>query len=253
MDNSTYDSEQISRWLDGEMTGDEKTSFEKTLADDQQLQSEVNTLRVAREAIRSYGLQQKVAAVHEEMMKEMQVPMRMISSRRRIIRYTISVAASILLIFIGITAYNFFSLSPARLYAQQYTSYELPTTRGGESSAPIEKLYKEKNYRAVIEGTSQLSKNSIEENFLAGASYLEVNNPGAAITLFQEVINKNRQTGESQYQEQAEYYLALAYLKNKNYEKAVKLMQAIHNNPNHSYHEKFSKTFIRKVKMLSWR
>jgi len=30
-------------------------------------------------------------------------------------------------------------------------------------------------------------------------------------------------------------------------------MNAIHENPLHIYHEKFTKGFIRKVKMLSWR
>jgi len=253
MDNSTYNNGQILKWLDGEMTGEEKTSFEKALSADQQLQAEVESLQVARKAIRSYGLKRQVAGVHEEMMKELQTPVKLISSRRRIIRYTISIAASILLVFVGITAYNFFSLSPERLYGQQFNSYELIITRGEEGLTTIEKFYKDKNYRAVIEATNQVSKNSVEENFLSGMSYLEVGNPGGAIAPFREVINRDKATGGTSYLDQAEYDLSLAYLKNKDYDKAIGLMQTIHDNPGHSYHEKFTKSFIRKVKMLSWR
>lgn len=252
MDNSTYNSEQILKWLDGEMTGEEKTSFEQALASNPQLKAEVESLQMAKNAIRSYGLKENVAAIHSEMMQEMQAPIRMISNRRRIIRYTISVAASILLIFIGITAYNFFSLSADKLYNQQFQSYELSTVRGTESFTPIEKLYQQKDYKAVTQAEKQLQSKTTEENFLTGMSYMELNDLNSAIPEFETVIN-DRTTSETSYRERAEYYLALAYLKAKNYKKAIEQMESIRNDPHHIYHDKFSNSFIRKVKMLSWR
>src|SRR5258705_1564540 len=177
-----------------------------------------------------------------------------ISKILRIIRYGIPVAASVLLVFVCIEGYNFYRLSPGRLFAENYTIYELTTTGGNNDSSEtkIEKAYKEKKYGGVID-LSTRSVLSIKDVFLTGMSYLETNDLSKAISNFQVVIADIKDDKSSVLKDAAEYYLALAYLKNNDYDQAIELMNAIHDNSFHLYKEKFSRKYINKVKRLKWR
>jgi hypothetical protein len=46
---------------------------------------------------------------------------------RRIVRYSVAVAASVLLIVVCIVVYNFYQLSSDGLFAENYTAYKLTT------------------------------------------------------------------------------------------------------------------------------
>jgi tetratricopeptide (TPR) repeat protein len=254
MDNSTPDmNELLVRYLDGELSGSEKEDLEQRLATDEALQEGLESLKITREAVRGYGLKQQVANAHEQMMEKFQAPVRRISSTRRIIRYSIAVAASVLLVFTGIEAYILFTLSPNKLFSENYHSYELSTTRSGNGAEPkaTEKAYKDKKYNDVI----TLSENSqdIEETFLAAMSYLELKNIPGAIEKFKKVIAQNEAAGTGQFRDEAEYYLVLAYISNKDYDPALELMKKIRNDPGHLYYEKISGKLVRNVKMLRWR
>ncbi|HEV8270899.1 MAG TPA: tetratricopeptide repeat protein [Chitinophagaceae bacterium] len=183
-----------------------------------------------------------------------EVTAKKISKLRGIIRYSVAVAASILLIFVCIEGYKFYRLSPGRLFAENYTAYELTTTRGENDSteSKIEKAYREKNYIEVI----NINKNSVlsvKDIFLTGMSYLEANELSKAISSYQVVIADVKDDKTSALKEAAEYYLALAYLKNNDYDQAIELMNIIHNNTSHLYTKKFSRKYINRVKRLKWR
>lgn len=176
------------------------------------------------------------------------------SERRRIVRYSVAVTASALLIFVCIEAYNFYRLSPGRLFTENYTAYELTTTRVGNDSteSKIEKAYREKNYGEVI----KINKNSVlsvKDIFLTGMSYLETNDLSKAISSYQVVIADVKDDKNSTLKDTAEYYLALAYLKNNDYDQAIELMSTIHDNSLHLYTKKFSIKYIKRVKRLKWR
>src|SRR5215203_454032 len=178
-----------------------------------------------------------------------------ISKVRRIVRYTVAVAASILLIFVCIVGFNFYRLSPGRLFAENYTTYELTTSSDGNNSveSKIEKAYREKNYAEVIKLNAN-SVLSVKDIFLTAISFLETDDPSRAITNFQVVIADVKADKEdSVLKDATEYYLALAYLKNNDYDQAIELMNTIHDNSSHLYRKKFSLKYIRRVKRLKWR
>jgi predicted negative regulator of RcsB-dependent stress response len=256
MDNSTLYDEQLMRYVDGEMSDTEKAEFEKRLVSDRSLQESVENLLLSKEAVRSYGIKEKVAGIHQQMMKELktETPVKSISSFRRIIRYSVGVAASILLIFIGIEGYNFYNLSSDRLFTENYTSYDLITTRDGEdiNETKIEKAYRNKDYNQVIKlnGNSILTQKDI---FLTGMAYLETGDAARAASSFQVALIDMKEDENSVLKDAAEYYLALAYLKNRDYDQAIDMMNAIHNNPSHLYKDKFSGKYINRVKWLKWR
>jgi hypothetical protein len=54
-----------------------------------------------------------------------EVTMEKSNKARRIIRYVVAVAASVLLIFVCIVGFNFYRLSSERLFAENYSAYEL--------------------------------------------------------------------------------------------------------------------------------
>lgn len=254
MNNSTHNtSELLVQYLDGELTGSEKDNLEKQLQADASLKAELESLQLAREAVRSYGLKEQVAGVHRQMMDELQTPVVKINSTRRIFRFTMAVAASVLLVFLSITAYNFFTLSPNKLFADNYHSFELSTVRDGNTTETlIEKAYKEKNYNEVVSLGSKI--NGIEEvSFLTAMSYLELNNNAKAIESFKEALVLNPGVKPSLWKDESEYYLALTYIRNKDYDLALDLLNKIQVDPIHLYHNKITNKLIRKVKMLKWR
>ena len=254
MDNSTHDSsELLIRFLDGELTANEKADVERRLEKDLLLQEELENLRLARKAVKFYGLNQKVAGIHRQMMKEIKpvVPVKQINSTRRIIRYSIAITASLLIIFLGIEAYNFFTLSPDKVFAANYQSYELRAFRNnGTEPSAIENAYREKKYKKVIALQEQYNSIPIRETFLAAMSNVELGDNDMAIVLFRKVIAEMSNTTTNLLKDDAEYYLALTYLRNKEYNSSLELFQKINADPNHLYYEKVTRKLLRQVKRL---
>jgi len=180
-----------------------------------------------------------------------EITIKKISKAKRIVRYSVAVAASLLLIFVCIEGYNFYSLSAERLFAEKYSGYHWMTT-DGTTESEIEKAYKEEKYTEVI-NLNRHSVLSIKDVFLTGMSYLETNDLSKAISSYQVVIADMKGNKNLMLKDAAEYYLALAYLKNNDYDQAIELMTTIHDNPSHSYTKKFSIKYIKRVKRLKWR
>jgi predicted negative regulator of RcsB-dependent stress response len=177
-----------------------------------------------------------------------------ISKVRRIVRYSVAITASVLLIFVCIEGFKFYRLSPDRLFTENYTSYELPTTRveNDSTESGIVTAYRERNFTEVI-NINRNSVLSIKDIFLTGMSYLETNDLSKAISSYQLVIADVKDDKNPELKDEAEYYLALAYLKNSDYDQAIELMNTIHDNASHLYTKKFSHKYIRRVKRLKWR
>jgi len=177
-----------------------------------------------------------------------------INKVRRIVRYSVAVAASVLLIVACIVVYNFYRLSSDRLFAEKYSAFESTTIRivNDSTESKIEKAYREKNYAEVIKlnATSVLS---VKDIFLTAMSFLEINDPSRAISNFQIVIADVKDDKNSALKDTTEYYLALAYLKNNDYDQAIELMNTIRDNSLHQYKSKFSRKYINKIKRLKWR
>jgi tetratricopeptide (TPR) repeat protein len=255
MDNSTPDMpEKLVLYLDGELSGSEKNMLEQQLAADKSLQGELESLKSTREAIKLYGLKQKVAFVHGQMMGELQAPVKKISSVRRMVRYSIAIAASLLLLIGGYWAYNFFTLSPDKVFASNYRSYELVTVRDGGTNeiSAIEESYKEKKYAEVV-GITFDRPFTTKELFLRAMSYSELADNLKAIDEYKKVIALNEGAGASAFRQQAEYCLALCYIRTEDYDLALDILNKIHDAPDHLYKEKVSNKLIRQVKLLKWR
>jgi hypothetical protein len=255
MNNSTKRQEMLMRYLDDEMNEGEKRDFEELLAADALLRAELENLQLASAAVKSFGLKQQVAGVHNEMMKELNIAtVRIMGKFRRILRYGVAAAAGLLLIAGAYLAYLFFSLSPEKLYSKKYMAYEPAALRdtGVREESAIEKAYREKDFAGVIR-LNAASVPRAKDIFLTGISYLETGDASRAAASFQNALAAIEKNGPAGLKDETEYYMALAHLKNRDYDQAIELMVAIHDNPSHTYREKFTRKFIREVKMLKWK
>lgn len=254
MDNSTPGmSGKLVDYLDGKLEPAEKQQIEKFLETDKDLRNELEGLEAAREAVKQYGLQQKVASVHQQMMNENKAPVRSIASTKRKIRYAIAVAASILLIVAGYFGYSFYSLSSEKVYTANYRSYDLTGVRDGNTEeSAIETAYRAKKYTEVL--TFNFDRPfTIKESFLRGMAFAETGDNSNAILSFKKVLEDNNTAHSNIFRHEAEFYLALTYVRNKDFDFALELFKNIKSNPEHLYKDRVTSKLIRQVRMLKWR
>lgn len=255
MDNSTHNmSEKLVQYLDGDMTGSEQNAMTMQLQADGELKGQYESLLVTREAVKLYGLKEQVAAVHRQVMEELKAPVRKISQARRVIRYSIAVAASVILVAAGIWGYNFYTLSSNKVFASNYSSYELGTIRGQqEQASAIEKAYRAKDYKQVTALYSSNAAAPVQDEFLAAMSFVEIQDNVKAIQAFKKVQMDNEAAKTELFKDETDYYLALTYIRNGDYDFALDLLRKIRDDQQHTYHEKISAKLIRQVKLLKWR
>lgn len=251
MDNAAPDI--LVRYLDGELSGEEKQRLEQQLSQDAAMQEQLDSLRSTREAVRLYGLKQKISGIHVEMMEELQPgvkKMQPVNARKKFIRYSIGIAASLLLLIGGYMIFNQREPSPEKLFASNYRTYELVTMRGNAAETKVEKAYQAKNYTEVLRIHDAGEDHTPMGEFLCGAAALETKDLPKAIKCFNEVLDASRETGVPLLKDEAEYYLSLTYIRNQDYEEALVLLNTIQNDPAHKYNDKVDDKLINQVERL---
>jgi tetratricopeptide (TPR) repeat protein len=248
--NFTNNDELLMAYLDSEMTESQKSNFESQLAADPELMLRLNNLLYAREAIHQYGIKQQVAVLHAEMMQQLQPPVRSISPLKKIYRLTAVAAAAILLFVTGYWFLHNQPVSAETIYSDNYTVYEMPITRGGTELSAMEDAYQNKNFALVLTLANKTVVMEPSGLFLAGAAAMEIKEFDKAITNFNSLLQNNKSTNSVSYNDEAEYYLALAYLKKDNYKEAFHLFAKINANKEHTFHAKATDKLLAKIKKL---
>lgn len=242
-----HDNDEIlMRYLDGEMDQTEKQMFESQLQKDTALRQRLERLQIAIASVQQYATAEKVRSIHSEMVQELSsvhkegkvVPM------KGLVKYSLAIAASVIIILVGVNVFTSSQPSPGKLYNEAFVDYDASAVRGNENQTEVSKLYQDHNYTSVVEKANAQNL-SQKDSLLVGLSYLKSNRLSEAINWFKAISMQNPT------RQDAEFYLAMTYLKNKSYNEALVLMEQIHSNPNHVYHNQFSGDFINKVKKLS--
>jgi hypothetical protein len=240
--------EILMRYIDNEMSETEKEDFEKNLTSDPALRQQLERLLMAKDAVRYYGLAQSVEAVRNEWEGRVAsgAPGAKIIPIKTYVRY-IFAAACLIILIIGITTvYRYFSVSTDRIYQQTYIAYTPGTPRSeAGSSRPIEEAYRQKKFTEVIRLSEGAPLNA-RERLLLGLSYLETGNPAAAIKEFGTI----RSGADPTYIQDAEFYQALAFVKNKEAAKSLPLFEKIFRDKNHLYHQRVTEETISDVKKV---
>lgn len=234
-------------YLDGVLEGPALAAFEAKLEEDSHLRAEAEKLKKVRDAVKRYGLRQKVSTIRAEMRSdERAVP----SAKLRVIRGGRWWVAAAVLLVVAVGLYQYYSITAGGLYEQMYQPYAAPATRGQGTANEIEKAYREKEYELVLAEVDHLSSPGVQDYFYAGNAALQLDNYGKAIVDFEKILEIDRRNGSHTFEEAAEYYLAVSYLAAGRVRDALPLFERIHSNPRHSYHDNVGRWRLQQLRWL---
>jgi tetratricopeptide (TPR) repeat protein len=246
MDNSSQHTETIIKYLDRELTGADLKAFEQLLSQDNSVREELTNLQLAQKAVISYGLKAQVASVRGEMLKDAQNNDRDTSARMySFIRPALKVAAGLLFFLLAIGVYQYATVSPSKVYDESYQPYKAGVLRGG-TNTELEAAYVSGKSKTVIRLFEKMTAPDNKASFLAGQSYLSIQQPKKAIQAFNNILRSPQKI----YKDDAEYYLALSYLEDNQPVKARALFKKIYQDNDHLYHDRVSYWTLLKLKLL---
>ena len=246
MDSALHNEDLLIRYLDDELTPEEKAELEQRLQTDETLRQQLNDLRMAVQAVKYYGISKKVGSIHKGMMQEIkgaQPKAKLVPLRRRF-SYVMAAAASVLVVVIGLSLYFSSRVSADHLYEQAFVDFPVSPTRGANNLSQFERYYLEKDYNAIVSATRSLQMGA-KDSLLVGLSYLHKGQEEQAIGFFQRLS-----AYPNELQQDGEFYLGLSYLKSSKYANALPLFEKIAANPSHLYHSRVSKDFLNDVRSL---
>lgn len=256
MNNANPYSDLLLDYLDNILSLEEKLKVEEMLQNDKALQTELDNMMATKSAIQYYGIKQQVQQVRKNIM-ENKIADQPITKPQSIVKsitkWSMRIAASLLVLMLGFGVYQYATISSNKLFNENYTSYTQNVTRGETDINLLEKAFQDKNYNAVISQYSALDKITQKENFLVALAYIETKEYSSAITAFNAVLEKNSVSKETIFKDDAEYFLAMAYLKNNTIELAMPLFKNINNNNTHLYNDKITNGFMRSLQLINWK
>ena len=107
-------------------------------------------------------------------------------------------------------------------------------TRGEQSREIETEAYRNGNWKEVVTIYNSAPGKSTKNTFLAAMSEMQLNHFPEAVHLFEEILSAK--SDDHLFQEETEYYLSLAYLMNHQELKAMRLMNKIKADTNHTYY-----------------
>lgn len=222
----------IERYLSKELSGEELQNFEEKISNDDELKMEINLHQQLAETLKGddiHDFRNKIKSVDSQWERpgEKQNGGQVF---RLNFRKVMAIAAGVaLLIFAG--QYLFSegqSSSPEQLFANHYEPYQMVLNQRSiddeENSNTLinhaVQAYANGNYGEAAETFNRLlepNPDNVAFKFYEAISHLSDNKPTTAIPIFESLVS---QSGHL-FEEQSRWYLALAYLKNGEKEKAV--------------------------------
>ncbi|MDX1936320.1 MAG: hypothetical protein SFU21_04360 [Flavihumibacter sp.] len=216
--------------------------------------SEIELHQSATAAIQRFATISQVQQIHKdfftpgETIKSQQAKTTPLISMKTLMR-----AAAVLFFLIGgFITYEIATISGDKIHQDIYQSFSLNTGRDIKevSESIIIRQFRQNNFKAVIESYAEIAVPGNREKFLAGYAYMQNNNYKEGISLMEAIITSNKNANPPLYNDEAEYYLAMAYLKTGAHDKAYEFLSLIYNDVNHTYHEKISWSVLMKAKWL---
>ena len=279
----TERAQQIDRYLAGRLTTEEIRQLETALAQDSAWQQAYEDAKLTRSLAQAYGLRDDIRLIRTAMLRENTPeatlePMTgtpMTPPTETVVRpseapksdakvrplspvfgYAGRIAAGLALLLVGFFGFQYATLSGDDLYAERATVYQVAASRSSEepTASPedqLEQHYRAQRFAETTTAYEQLNTPSLMAMFLAGNAYLQQDEADQAIAAFQEIVRINGRQGINRFEEDAQYYLALSYLKADRPDEALPLLEKINDNPQHSYHALVGDYYLWKVKFLN--
>ena len=210
-------------------------------------------------AISRYHVLNQVQAVHNKFIAARNISQasnwtsgKIVTGKINPVKWLVRIAASVILIISAWFTYQYSNTTSGTLYSEIYQPYSINTDRGmGEiKTHNMVPDFKQNNYGAVIKTFESLASTNNREKFLAGYAYHQTGSYQRSLGVFQQILAHNRQTNTRLYNDEAEFYSGLAYLKLKDNQSATNIFESIRKNPNHTFYERIDKWTLTRLKWL---
>lgn len=213
--------EAVERYDNGSMTPEERRSFENQLKDID-FKALVEDIRMTLLSIETQALKERLDEFHKEIPENR--PVEKSTTKVRFLSFSkITIAAGII-IALGIF-WMFSGSSNEKLFNQHFRPDPgLPTTMSSSDSFVFYDAmvnYKQGDYKTAISKWQKLAVKAPENdtiNYFLGVAYLADKNADKAIPF----LNKTIYNTESVFLEDAHYYLGMAYLKSDRKGEAIR-------------------------------
>lgn len=149
---------------------------------------------------------------------------------RKFLRIFVAIAATFIVAASIIVLYWLNGNTADKLFDERYQAYHINVSRSGD--------------------TQTNSVSIVRDKMITASGYMEAKRYNDASIVFNDIIAQNLLTGSRLYHDDAEYYLALAYLKQNEYDKAYKLLDKIHTDREHTFNAEVNWWFLTRVKWL---
>ncbi len=197
-------SERIERYIREQMTPEENEVFLNDLKNDKKLREEAQMMALLIKEMKGEQAKQDDAVTQAVLSAKKKV------QTVKVVRWTLSIAAMFILIFGATIIWNRQADTDA-LFNQYYTPYEISSSRGGDDEA-IEK-----------ELAELCNKVGTEKDMAPIIACLQ--------TIYDNIqSNDEDYVDYSYYKNDIVWYLALAYIKDKNVDKAKELLKPLAEN-----------------------
>jgi tetratricopeptide (TPR) repeat protein len=268
MDLSDKDIEQIESYLFGELTDEERTTVEQRMKTDPEFADQVNFMRdiinVSKQKGRQHlrenlkkAEQKEAAKIEAEIDKEGEstTKQKKTNIRHNWFYWVTAVAAA------AIAGYFFGIIIPSgdgkKIYHEHFEPYPnkvIPSTRGREVPENFAHFSQEK-YNFVVRAMKHYQRGNYEEAAKLFEQHVERKRENAALILYKGISQLKSGKEEqaemnfsyllnlknAEFQQEAQWYKALTYLKTNDTEDAWEILRKISETPGHPYKNKAKK------------
>ncbi|MBC8154530.1 MAG: hypothetical protein H7Z72_16625 [Bacteroidetes bacterium] len=258
--------ERIDLYLDKQLSAEQAAQLERDLDRDPSLRTLLTSVRLARDAVKTAALRDRVNALHHQFIQDLpplettdegsvENPVPVMPLRpARSVGWLVGVAASVVLALLGYGLYQYTVLNATGFYAAKYVQYQLPVTRGTTTGpTPLDQLYAAADFPEVPRQFARLSVRTPKDYFLTALAHLHQSQFDPAIDRFTDLRQLNRQQNRDAYEQETDYYLALAYLGAGRVSDAYPLFEKINQTPRHLYHRTITDWDLWRLNILTYK
>jgi tetratricopeptide (TPR) repeat protein len=254
--NENYTLEELEAYLHGELPVERAKKLEEEIKTDLALQSELEALKITREAIELAGWKTMIQQAQSEYLadREQETKVKPIQGGTSgLFVWTKRIAASLTILLVGLGAYLMVSVSPESITSDQI-EYQIPVMRSSENTlTAIQEAYRQKDYQGVIAISEKAATYNAEFSFLTGLSYLEVGEWKKAEASLLQIEASNQQNESDEFADQVDYYLVKIYLSSNQIDQASDRIHKILKDEQHTYHGNFGKMDLIRLAMLKFK
>ncbi len=251
--NENYSLEELEAYLYGELPADRAKQLEEEIKTDLALQSELEALKISREAIELAGWKTMIQQSQAEFLSErdQETKVKPISGGSSdFFVWTKRIAASLTILLIGLGAFLLISVSPESITSNQ-VDYQIPVMRSSENTlTAIQEAYRQKDFQGVVALGEKSDTFNAEVSLLVGLSYLELNELQKAEATLLSLEATNQKNKTSEFADQVDYYLVEVYLSSDQIDRASERIHKILNDEQHTYHGNFGEMDLIKLSIL---